>query len=266
MVGTLRRAIRRSEADIVTCGISVFHGETEPRSELGRTGPDQFFSGGPVLLGAIHNCFGDASAIYRRSVFDKIGYFHELHGVTFEDWQLHLRAVTAGLRLLSLPEPLVWYRVRQGSMLRTTRRYDNARVIASTVGEMSCSTLEPLADYLMGSEAEQVKLNNLLAALQSMAAAHSAALIEENEQAVQHLANLELVLRERTKSATNAEAYARSLETALAQSRESQRAASEYAASLERSRAEAEAYARALEVELQKCRQAGSGTSVATPD
>ena len=53
----------------------------------------------PLLLGAIHNCFGDVSGIYRKSVFASVGGFHERHGVTFEDWHLHLR-VAAGLTRL----------------------------------------------------------------------------------------------------------------------------------------------------------------------
>ncbi|WP_375411261.1 glycosyltransferase [uncultured Bradyrhizobium sp.] len=166
MVKTLRRAILTTGASVVTCGIRHFHDSPEGRQfDSEHCGPDQFFSGGPVLLGAIHNCFGDASGIYRKAVFDEIGYFHELHGTAFEDWQMHLRVVTAGFRLLSLPEPLVWYRVRPNSMLRTTRRYDNARVIASTVRRLPCSMLEPLADYLMGSEIELGRLYGEVARL-----------------------------------------------------------------------------------------------------
>jgi hypothetical protein len=166
MVKTLRRAILMADADVVTCGIRHFQDPPEGRQfDRAQCGPDQFFSGGPVLLGAIHNCFGDASGIYRKSVFDKVGYFHELRGVTFEDWHMHLRIVAAGFRLLSLPEPLVWYRVRPNSMLRTTRRFDNARVIASAINELPCSMLEPLADYLMGSEAELVRLYGEIARL-----------------------------------------------------------------------------------------------------
>jgi GT2 family glycosyltransferase len=264
MVRTLRRAIHLAEADVVTCGIRHFHDATgRPRFDMDNNGPDQFFSAGPVLLGAVHNCFGDASGIYRKATFDKVGYFHELHGVTFEDWQMHLRIAAAGLRLLSLPEPLVWYRVRPNSMLRTTRRYDNARVIVSTIDEMSCSMLEPLADYLMGLEAEQVRLNgeitrltadahSELQAVRAVAAANTVALLDAKAEACRHARSLEEVLEERTKSAKNAEQYARSLEEALAELRESHNAATEYAASLERSRAEIETYAKHLETEYRK--------------
>jgi hypothetical protein len=264
MVSTLRRAIHSAEADVVTCGIRHFNDATgKPPVDTDCSGPDQFFSAGPILLGAVHNCFGDASGIYRKAIFDRVGYYHELHGVTFEDWQMHLRIVAAGFRLLSLPEPLVWYRVRPDSMLRTTRCYNNARVIASTINEMPCSLLGPLADYLMGSEAEHVRLNGDITrltadahsevqAVRAVAAANTTALLEAKEEACRHARSLQEVLEERTKSAENAEQYARSLEVALAELRASHKAATEYAISIERSRAEVETYAKHLETEYRK--------------
>lgn len=253
MVRTLRRAISLASADVVTCGISKFRDATgEPRFGMDRNDPDQFFPGGPVLLGAIHNCFGDASGIYRKSVFERVGYFHELSGVTFEDWQMHLRIVTSGLGLLSLPEPLVWYRVRPDSMLRRTNRYDNARVIAGTIRQTPPTLLESLADYLMGSEEELVRLNGELDAIRAVAAVNSIIVLEARSEARRHAHDLQEIVEERTKSAGRAEQYARSLEAALAELQESLRTATAYAASLERSRAEMEEYAKSLEAELGK--------------
>lgn len=253
MVRALREAIRRTEADVVTCGIRHFTDATDmPYLGMDSAGPDHFFSGGPVLLGAVHNCFGDVSGIYRRGVFEKVGYFHELRGVVFEDWQLHLKIVVAGYSLLSLPEPLVWYRIRPNSLLRTTSRYDNARVIAATVREMPCSILEPLVDYLIGSEAEQVRLNSEIRSLQTVAEVNSIALMEARSEASRHAQKLEEALAQTSATASSAEQYARSLEKALAELRESHRAATEYAAKLEQSRAVAEAYARTLEQEREK--------------
>jgi GT2 family glycosyltransferase len=262
MVRILRRAIHLAGADVVTCGIRHFDAAAgRPRLDVDCGGSDQFFSGGPVLLGAVHNCFGDASGIYRKAVFDEVGYFHELRGVTFEDWQMHLRIVASGFRLLSLPEPLVWYRVRADSMLRTTRRYDNARVIASTVDGIPCSKLGPLVDYLMGMEEEQVRLNDEITRLtadarseagRAVAAANTAALLEARDEACRYAHSLEEVLDARTRSAKDAEDYARSLEAALAELRQSHQAATEYAISLETSRAEIETYAKHLETEYCK--------------
>ncbi|MBS0320294.1 MAG: glycosyltransferase, partial [Proteobacteria bacterium] len=190
MVRSLRTAIERTQADVVTCGLRHFHDATNaPSAAL--PADDHVFSGGPLLLGAIHNCFGDASGIYRRAVFDRIGAFHERSGVSFEDWHLHLRVVAAGLRLVSLPEPLVWYRIRPASMLRSTRRYDNARVIAEFVGGLPGGALEPLADLLMGLE-------------------------EHQSTTATHAAGLEAALAAARDAHATATAYAHSLERALA--------------------------------------------------
>jgi GT2 family glycosyltransferase len=264
MVSTLRRAIDHAEADAVTCGVRCFHDSSgTPPLDPNEGGPDQLFSAGPLLLGAVHNCFGDASGIYRSSVFEKVGYFHELKGRVFEDWQLLLKVAAAGLRLLSVPEPLVWYRVRPDSLLRTTRRYDNARVIAETIDGMPCSALAGLADFLMGSEAEMVRLNAEIErraadchrereVLRTAAAINTLSLNEAGEEARRHARSLQEALDARTKSAEEAARYARSLEQVIAELRVSNATAAEYAASLERARAEAETYAKHLEVEYRR--------------
>jgi GT2 family glycosyltransferase len=265
MVATLRQAVRTMQADVVTCGICHFRDAAgTPDVGAAGNGPEQFFAGGPLLVGAVHNCFGDASAIYRRAVFDRVGYFHEMHGVSYEDWQMHLRVTAGGLRLVSLPEALVWYRVRPDSMLRTTHRHDNARVIASTIRELPCSALEPLADFLIGQEEERVRLNHNVEAIRSVAAAHAAALSEVGVKASQRAVALEQMLDTRTNDTRTAERYAQSLEEALAQARNSRDEAAEYARSLEAARAEAENYARHLEEELARVRSSATPASPPT--
>ena len=250
MVERLKRAVRCSGADIVTCGIRHFHDASGPPDESGfGHGPDQLFAGGPVAVGAVHNCFGDASGIYRRAMIEQIGGFHERPGVTFEDWQLHLRAVVSGFRLLSLPEPLVWYRVRDDSMLRTTCRYDNARVIAEVVCQLPPDRLEPVFDLLMGLEQDNSRLNGVVEAIRAVAAARFAS---QADHAVQHIEALDKLIEIRTEAAATAERYAQSLEQALAETRQAHDAAVVYARSLEEARAEAERYARTLETELAK--------------
>jgi hypothetical protein len=63
-------------------------------------------------------------------------------------------------------------------------------------------------------------------------------------------------LEERSKSALEAERYANSLESTLAEMRLANETATEYAKSLEKSRAEVESYAKALESELKKINSA----------
>lgn len=130
LVERLDDAMTRSGADIVTCQMSIFRdplGEPDPTAlaETERWG----FLGGPTELGLSVNCYGDATGIYRRAVFDRVGPFHERRGVGYEDWELHARASLAGLSILSLPVPLYWYRRIGTGMLLSTDAHENHRVV-----------------------------------------------------------------------------------------------------------------------------------------
>lgn len=262
MVRTLCNAARTSKADVVTCGIKHFHDETQPPNAATHgNGTEHYFSAGPILLGSIHNCFGDCSGIYRTDIFDQVGGFHEIYGVTYEDWQMHLRIAVAGFRILSLPEPLLWYRIRKASMLRSTRPYTNARVIASVIDSLPSSALAPLSDYLIGTELEQSRLNRDLERLGGRAI-----LERQTTQAIiatgltgevgRYVGSLQAALEERSKSASEAARYANSLESTLAEMRAANETATEYAKGLEKSRAEMEIYAKTLEAELKKINSA----------
>jgi GT2 family glycosyltransferase len=111
------------------------------------------FPGGPAALGLIQNCFGDATSIYKTDLFDAVGYFHEIYGVTYEDWELHLRLALAGYKMLSLPLPLFWYRVAPGSMSQSTSQYSNMRVVVSTIQRNIPAQFAPLVDLLVGAYA-----------------------------------------------------------------------------------------------------------------
>jgi glycosyltransferase involved in cell wall biosynthesis/GT2 family glycosyltransferase len=151
MVEVFRHAALHSGADIVSCQMQFFEdptGDPDPWNLV--TGEKWAFSGGPVALGAVRNCFGDTTAIYKRELFERIGYFHELFGVTHEDWQVHLRACMEGLMLLSLPLALFWYRATSGSVIRSTDPYDNMSVVASTFREKLPRSLWPIIDLMIG--------------------------------------------------------------------------------------------------------------------
>jgi GT2 family glycosyltransferase/glycosyltransferase involved in cell wall biosynthesis len=154
MIEVFKVAINASQADVVTCQVQFFSDPfSEPDLNELFAGQRWGFPGGPVALGLIQNCFGDAIAIYRRELFDAFGYFHEIYGVTHEDWELHLRWALAGSKLLSLPQPLFWYRVAPDSMSRSTSRYGNLRVVASTIRENISPQLAPILDLLVGTYA-----------------------------------------------------------------------------------------------------------------
>lgn len=130
MIESLHGAIVSTEADIVTSQMLVFRKSSgQPDLDLLDGGERWAFTAGPAELGLSINCYGDATGIYRRDIFARIGGFHEWHGIGHEDWHLHARANLAGLKQLSLPVPLFWYRRVDTGMLNTTDRYANNRII-----------------------------------------------------------------------------------------------------------------------------------------
>jgi glycosyltransferase involved in cell wall biosynthesis/GT2 family glycosyltransferase len=151
MVDVFKRAIHASKADVISCQMQCFHDSLNPPDLSDLFVRERWaFPGGPAALGLIQNCFGDATAIYKRERFDTAGYFHEIHGVTHEDWELHLRWALAGCKMLSLPLPLFWYRVSPDSMVRSTNLYDNMRMVASAIRQNIPTPLAPLVDLLVG--------------------------------------------------------------------------------------------------------------------
>lgn len=69
------------------------------------------------------NCFGDAHGLYRRKMLLEIGGFDEKTRAMWEDFQLYLRMTLKKKQLALVPKPLVLYRVREDSMLRTYKKY-----------------------------------------------------------------------------------------------------------------------------------------------
>lgn len=101
-------------ADILTCAAHIFRGDLTPSH------PNELWLplGGAAGAGLYRNVFGDANALWRRDAFLQTGGYTTDHGLGHEDWELFAEAVLAGLRLEVVPEPLFWYRIHSGSMLR----------------------------------------------------------------------------------------------------------------------------------------------------
>jgi glycosyltransferase involved in cell wall biosynthesis len=115
----LTDAARYSGAAVITSAFAFFEGVEPPREQT--PGLDRTvlpFAGGALVLGFFENCFGDAQALIRRDVLESLGGFSEDFGLGHEDWEFFARAALAGHEVLSLPEPLFWYRVTSQSMLR----------------------------------------------------------------------------------------------------------------------------------------------------
>jgi GT2 family glycosyltransferase len=146
-VSTLVDAIEHTGADAATCYLQMFRTEHGP-PRLGDEAGVWCFLGPAVELGMIENVFGDVSGLYRRRVLEDLGGFHEQHGVGFEDWDLLARLVLSGRSLVVVPEPLVWYRVSPGSVMRTTSPWRNMRPVLAAYERLLPPSLRPIPELL----------------------------------------------------------------------------------------------------------------------
>lgn len=126
-LSTFIRAAGASGADILTCVASHFEGEQSPDAAASRHVGEYVPLGGALGPGFFHNTFGDANALIRKAVFDRLGGFSQDRDVGFEDWEFFARAVLAGFRLETVPVPLFQYRVSPTGMSKTTLSHENAR-------------------------------------------------------------------------------------------------------------------------------------------
>lgn len=162
-VSTFVKAMDASGADICTAFQKIFHEQFIPSDE--KYGFVQYFPpGGSLDLGFIHDSFGDANAMIRRSVFDKIGFQIEDYGYTAQDWEFYTRATLAGLKLRIIPEPLYWYRSSSQGMYRTSHWYDNRLPILAAFRKHGFTGLDHLYHLVLSanvgtSEKESYKEN-----------------------------------------------------------------------------------------------------------
>lgn len=142
-----------SGADVLTCFADVFSSDEAtadgPSDVSHRTLP----VGACIPYGLFRNGFGDANALFRKSVFDAIGGFTEDYGVPQEDHELFAKVVLAGYSLQVVPEALFWYRHTEDSMMRgqTNARQGKLRVARSFV-KYTSPILEQLYYYAQSAE------------------------------------------------------------------------------------------------------------------
>jgi len=171
-LSTFVRAALNSGADILTCASEIFSGdEWDPAQNE----PDAVVwvpPGGGTVAGLFHNVYGDANALIRKDVFEKIGGFSEIGGLGFEDWEFFAKAALAGYRIQVVPEPLFWYRKSAGSMLAETSTVWNLRRVTRLFTGIDPATMESLLLFSQDME-------NLHRHTQNVRA-EAARLIEEN--------------------------------------------------------------------------------------
>jgi GT2 family glycosyltransferase len=123
-ISTFIKVARHTNADVVTCCMEYFEGTDAPRL-TGKPVTRWVPLGPDVAAGYFRNCYGDANCLVKRSTFEKLGGFTEIHGVTHEDWEFLANAALKGCHLEVIPESLFYYRYTPDSMIRSTNKYRN---------------------------------------------------------------------------------------------------------------------------------------------
>ncbi len=130
-------AATRSGAEVVNCLNYFLDVGERPKYELApETWPGKASYvplGGPLSLAHLGNHFGAATALLRRDFFEKIGGYTEIQRVGYEDYELFLRVVQAGGRVVVLPAPLYLYEVGKPSMISATSRIVNKRRVFEAI-------------------------------------------------------------------------------------------------------------------------------------
>lgn len=123
-------AVRALEAqpgfDGVVPTAARFHSEEE--LDAGQFSTFLTFLGDAPTLGLVENCLSTATALLRRSLFDRHGYDEDLS--SYEDWSLYLRLAHAGCRFLVTNEAHFHYRKRPGSMIDGLTRVRHLQLLA----------------------------------------------------------------------------------------------------------------------------------------
>lgn len=149
MIENYLSAIQSSGADTVTCLMVGFEG-TVPSLHDVYGQPHWGFVPFTLSPSIWMNNFGDAAAIYRVSAVRAVGGFHERHGVTHEDWGLHVKLSQAGYKKAYLPRPVFWYRGSADSMIRTTNRYLNDQVQLDLWSDMVPPQAKAAIEFALG--------------------------------------------------------------------------------------------------------------------
>jgi GT2 family glycosyltransferase len=159
-ISTLVHAMFSSDADICTCFSKAFYGDASPPDDGG--GYIQYVPLGDSLdVGFIENSFGDATALIRRDVFDKIGGQVELFGHTGEDWEFYARATLAGFKIRVVPQPLYWYRSSTRGMSRSSHWYDNRSPVVATFRRHNFNGVRNLHHLALATQVRRSEMESL---------------------------------------------------------------------------------------------------------
>ncbi|QIG52183.1 glycosyltransferase [Nordella sp. HKS 07] len=153
-ISTFVHAIEHSRSDVCTALAKTFYDVHVPSA------PDDAYVsyvplGGSLDMGFLTNCFGDTISIYRRSIFDTIGYQFEKFGYMVEDHEFFVRILLAGLKMRLIPECLFWYRVSTRGRYRSSHYYDNQIPIIDAYRRHGYKGLDHLYNLFLGQNIGQ---------------------------------------------------------------------------------------------------------------
>ena len=94
--------------------------------------------------------FGDANALVKKSLYFELGGFEDAPGVAWHDWAFYAKAVLRGFNLQVAPLPLLWYRVSETSMNRTSSEWRSAQSIIREYEDALPSSLKQFPSLLYG--------------------------------------------------------------------------------------------------------------------
>lgn len=134
MVERLVRAAQRTNADVLSCYNQQF---AEQNGISDRT--VQYYTpiGSCLEVGWYANVFGDANSLVKRRVFETVGGFPSMPGLTAEDWELWARIAWEGGIIAVIPEVLFDYRVHAESVVRTASWKDSVARVHRVYAEQS---------------------------------------------------------------------------------------------------------------------------------
>jgi len=159
-VSTFVKALETSGSDICTSVSKIFVGDAPPARES--DGCVEYVPlGGSLNLAFTHDSFGDANAMIRREVFDKIGYLVEDYGFVASDWEFFTRAALNDLKIRIIPEPTYWYRSSAEGMFRSAHWYETRKPILELFRKYKYKGLDHVHEMIMSQSAYIGERNSL---------------------------------------------------------------------------------------------------------
>jgi glycosyltransferase involved in cell wall biosynthesis len=111
------------ELAALTCYFLAFRESAD--IEIGRFAYAYKPTGGPRVLGCLHNVYGDGNAMFRTAALRAVGGFSTDRETSFEDWEVFVKLASAGQRIDVVPDFLFHYRHRAAGFSRATNAYHN---------------------------------------------------------------------------------------------------------------------------------------------